>query len=581
MDFWSTNDYSRLLSSGYVYYERLNSDGTEQNAPRLNALYNKMRGVIVDEAWGIVGENLDYDIIASELERQARSELSKEISCVEQAFGITGLNPDLMEHKDLYKKLIEAFNTKLQTQQIFERNKARLIYTNKAGETQSLGKIDISKFFGEYFMKNFRDQSDAIGKEVINRVSGNLKFKEALTQVLQEKMPDLLRQSLINMYSSNTLNADWSTSEPINQETKNAYSELVMELQNFQSQRGNEFIQQIWDLYNFDSLLQNLVDTITEESNNDINQMSIASAAEKSDAASKVRYQTTAGELAEIQTATLVNLVADQMAQGNTNTFRIEAQRTGGSGSKADVIIGINMDLTGAINAINDKLNSATVQKRKSLRERNIIANEAAVKWLTENTTDKSFIVYVSNKDYTINDDFRGFSSGSALALTNFQSILGRIPGMGSLKNSKMLVGTLLQYGSGAIGPGTKTEEIIMKSLASAMAYFLFDDFSTVVSENNPPDTAKSLHLFWLSGFYVPLSLLLEVSAKAIRAGGKESDSYFRFSLHSPAILYGNTEFSEYTHEMWESQREFAMASTTISMKFLHSFEQLMTEYLT
>jgi hypothetical protein len=69
MDFWSTNDYSRLLSSGYVYYERLNSDGTEQNAPRLNALYNKMRGVIVDEAWGIVGEKLDYDIIASELER--------------------------------------------------------------------------------------------------------------------------------------------------------------------------------------------------------------------------------------------------------------------------------------------------------------------------------------------------------------------------------------------------------------------------------------------------------------------------------------------------------------------------------
>jgi hypothetical protein len=40
-----------------------------------------------------------------------------------------------MEHKDLYKKLIEAFNTKLQTQQIFERNKARLMYTNKAGET--------------------------------------------------------------------------------------------------------------------------------------------------------------------------------------------------------------------------------------------------------------------------------------------------------------------------------------------------------------------------------------------------------------------------------------------------------------
>ena len=83
-------------------------------------------------------------------------------------------------------------------------------------------------------------------------------------------------------------------------------------------------------------------------------------------------------------------------------------------------MIGINMDLTGAINAINEKLNSAPVQKRKSLRAQNIMANEAAVKWLTENTTDKSFIIYVNNKDYTINDDFRGFSSGSALTLTNF-----------------------------------------------------------------------------------------------------------------------------------------------------------------
>ena len=54
----------------------------------------------------------------------------------------------------------------------------------------------------------------------------------------------------------------------------------------------------------------------------------------------------------------------------------------------------------------------------------------------------------------------------------------------------------------------------------------LFDDFASLVSEGNE-SSFNAIHLFWLSGFYIPLSFFLEVCADAIKLGWEKTDDYF------------------------------------------------------
>ena len=100
------------------------------------------------------------------------------------------------------------------------------------------------------------------------------------------------------------------------------------------------------------------------------------------------------------------------------------------------------------------------------------------------------------------------------------------------------------------------------------VAYFLFDDFATIGEEAK--GNLKTIHLFWLSGIYVPLSFLLKVLADSIKISWNEAKSIVDFTLESPEILYPNEKV--YTHELWVKQREDALKRTTLSMKFLKSF---------
>jgi hypothetical protein len=68
--------------------------------------------------------------------------------------------------------LIEALTIKLNTQKIFERNKARLLYEGKTKKSKGTGKIDVSKFLGTYFPKAFQAAAPTIESEIANRTSG-------------------------------------------------------------------------------------------------------------------------------------------------------------------------------------------------------------------------------------------------------------------------------------------------------------------------------------------------------------------------------------------------------------------------
>jgi len=68
--------------------------------------------------------------------------------------------------------LIEALTIKLNTQKIFERNKARLLYKGKTKDSKGISKIDVSKFLGTYFPKAFQAAAPTMESEIANRTKG-------------------------------------------------------------------------------------------------------------------------------------------------------------------------------------------------------------------------------------------------------------------------------------------------------------------------------------------------------------------------------------------------------------------------
>ena len=564
MDFWNSGDvYSDGLGSGAVYYQRLADDGEE--VPRLKGLYKHVTGIMGDLEVGIRNSPTS---LSSELRGQAAAERSKELQAINRAWGIQ-LDDTYLQNKNFYRDLIEAINIKLSSQKIFQRNRERLLYTGKTGQSKGTGKIDISKFFGSYFPKAFNENREHLASRVASRAHG-VTIEDAARQVLEEEMPEILRSALIEMYSSDTFNANWENvgnNKAINQQTQGAYQEIVDGLMQFGNARDNPFLDAVWRTYNFDELINELVKNFSEKKQN-FKKRDF----DKNGVITKVTArQTTAGVLAELQ-ATLVAQLANQM---NGDTFQV--MHTGAmNNQKSDFTVGYQVDLGNFFEEQRRQMYEAR-ELTDSTRAENILATGQATQWMMENATDYEFIGYVNQKNYDLGKDFKGFSSGAAISLATFEEVANQIPTMSELA-SQNLIGALMQFGDGAVGTDAQ-REVILQSLASAMAYFLFDDFTTISLSNNPTGF-NAIHLFQLSGLFIPLSYLLEVSADAIDLGWERTNAIFKFSLNSPGIIYGDIPLEDYTHDMWVEQGEYALYHTTLTFTFLSSFQELMTQVL-
>lgn len=395
-----------------------------------------------------------------------------------------------------------------------------------------------------------------------------MKVGRAVQKSLEAHMPEILRQALIDMYSSETFNPGWENvgnNAQINEETRGAYQEIVNSLKNFTAQ-GNWLLDQVWKTYNFDGLIRDLTNHFAKQ------KKPVAKRTWNKKKIEKVTVnQSTAGVMAELQNVVLI--AAANGLQGGG----LEVMHTGNiNKQKSDFTIGYQIDLTGFYQQWQAEV-EATRSEDDSIRLQNILAANKATAWLTENSTDYNFIMYTNAKNYDINSSFKGFKSGTAVSMKNLSSVMAQIPSMNSIAVDT-LIGALLQFGSGAIGTDAQ-REAILHSLAGAMAYFLFDDFASLVSEGNE-SSFNAIHLFWLSGFYIPLSFFLEICADAIKLGWEKTDDYFQFKLDSPNIKYGEIPLDEYTQEMWYTQRQEALNSTTLTFTFLSSFQSLMAQVL-
>ena len=362
-------------------------------------------------------------------------------------------------------------------------------------------------------------------------------------------------------------------------ESDNAYKELVQYLK---TQRGraadNLLIQQIYKDYGFDNLITSLSNSFLKTISKNKSKSKWQRIAQGKASALAIKKTVSSGSLsgllAEAMQEALIN-VHFNVTSGSVN---VHAKRTGDKNQqKADLMIGYSINLDDFLQlqgTMAEFIRKTDESNADSLRMQNILSTSDAIKFFESKASSTQFITFVNMKNYTLDNNFNGFSAGSATNMENFHKWVQQIPTIG-IGRTNLLIGALLQFGAGALGTPAQ-QEAVLQSLSETVAYFLFDDFATIGEEAK--GNLKTIHLFWLSGIYVPLSFLLKVLADSIKISWSEAKDIVDFTLESPEILYPEEE--RYTHEMWVKQREDALKRTTLSMKFLKSFQELLLPLL-
>ncbi|HAU84707.1 MAG TPA: hypothetical protein DCW90_04155, partial [Lachnospiraceae bacterium] len=124
---------------------------------------------------------------------------------------------------------------------------------------------------------------------------------------------------------------------------------------------------------------------------------------------------------------------------------------------------------------------------------------------------DDTFIIYTSDKTFTLGSGFKDLKDGGSQKLSAAADILDQV-GIG---NAEDFIGTMYSTLKGAMiaNKHEELEEELRRALISAMLYLFFDDWETL---GNDTDNTTVIHTFNLNGILYPLSALLIAAGTAI-----------------------------------------------------------------
>lgn len=522
---------SRSLSQLYVFYERLNTEFDGKN----KTLYDNVNTSLNK----ISQEYKENFRIVSNLKSMSKNELNKELNLLKTIFKVP-LNIDF-QTAGAAKELIDTLNNYMNLKSVYKRSLSLL--------SKSQTHLSVVQYFPSYFTTVWNNESERI----INRIITNTTTKQTkqtiikiADEILSEELPKLVEIAINNMLNSNEVSG---------KEDDRAYSDLIQGINKVYGK--NSFSNQLYNLYHLDELKQSLLQSL--QVNSKKTRQSALQKIKGGDIVGKNKYIDGGLSLELIENLTYNEIINSLKKLKNATISMGGAIHTGATGMKADNIIIFN---------INPKVVEDTLEGWGSVsRERNY----QMIKELGDNISkiDKSFIVYSNAKNYSLNDNFHGFSGGNKISLQTFQQIMSHIQG-----NINTFIGGIMQTLSGAIGESRKKD--FEEWITEDIAYFLFDDFETI---GLPQSSGTSIHIFNLDGILIPLSFFLWLLAESIEKGTRNPHDIVKARIEAGTIKY-TSELDNYTEEMWINQRKDALNNTFISVSFLQDFENIMKEFL-
>lgn len=522
--------HAKSLADLYVYYQRLNTDG----------FYPLLGKYVKSTSYRILGQTKKYAQESGSVRAMAQAEFSKEKALLAEKFGVT---LDLEYYDDYskgrgFKEVVDALNSALNLKKIYERNKILIKETK--------GQKGVYSWFPTYFMKAWEEGSEELLRQWQAEALSSGDLTVALEKVLNSELPKILVSGIKKM-----LDGPEVENVKIPQELRDAYSSLIAEIGTIQ--QSGSVANQLYQVYQLDKLK----DTLLQELSSSIDMNALT---DKAKSMISLNIHSRGGYTLEaIETA-----IFQQVGRAING----KAIHSGDLGIKADNILTIDID-------------PSIVYQAFELAGENREKNVAALTELGEKikNLNEGFIVYSSDKNYTLNSKFGGYSAGNAERIEPF---LSRVYQNSSSLNT--LIGAINQLGEGAML--SEQEDAFERMLAQDIAYLLFDDYATIGEADS---AGRSIHVMNLNGIMIPLSMILELLAEAIDATYIDTNRIRKIvnvDIKVPKIEF-ETQGEQVTWQeqhpeqnAWDYQRQQTLNNSTISAKFLHSFRQIVQEFL-
>lgn len=516
---------SRSLRDHYVFYDRLKD---EENS-RLRDLHSSVIGKTLQA----VDAANRPKTLTTRLRKQAQQEREKECALLREVFGVD-VSIDYNNPRGA-TEFIDIFNNYLNLRDVYERNKFLIL--------NSKGAKGVFSYFPAY-LKRVLDKSWAETATELDLSSEESIQKDLMTW-LENSIPKAIEEMFL---AKPELKA-------MPQEMKNAYKELLNSIG--QVQTAGSFSRQIADIYKIDKIAEAIQQELRESG---YETKQIKSLAKKCPIDAKKGGFT----LEALQDLITASIQSTTKTKGGHATI-------GGAKLRADNVATFNIDITPIIESIEDTKGA-------------ISRNEAVVLFeqIDQRMGDqgRGFIIYTSDKNYTLNDGFKnrgGFEAGSKIKAADLESLIHKAG-----YNGAEFVGAILQFAEGAVA-GNYSPQILEDALAQMIAFFLFDDYNALKA--GLTNGTNTLHIMNLNGILVPMSSILFALADSIDGVVlTRPREIVNVEFDIPEIQFKTNEEQrdwEYKEnasagEAWAFQRNYALENTTIAIHFLSNLRELL-----
>ena len=533
----------KYVEDGFVYYENL-KDYMKQGPEHWRDLaYYAQNELAVSRHV----TTKDFSAIGQELKGLGEIERQKETRLVAKALGVS---PNELLN-DSIEKFIRNFNEILIGKRNYDNLLKRIDNELKKSDSDSSYKARspiITSYFATYFVNSFSDELLKVFKKI------DFDADADYSKILQSKIEKAFDRAVDTAI-------DKMGSAKENQNGISADEEMWSDIKEFYK-NNSDFVRQIKSLVR--------VNFGIEDFTKDVENMY-----KESKMTREVFYKK------NLRKNGALNFYNEQKARsfgGRLAEFLFAAMRGIGAGMSDSAVLGQDTAVAKAdtltVFSFNANANTSQILNsvtnaytgNKSLRAlRDKLAQESK----KFSNLDDTFIIYTSDKTFTLGSGFKDLKDGGSQKLSAAADILDQV-GIG---NAEDFIGTMYSTLKGAMiaNKHEELEEELRRALISAMLYLFFDDWETL---GNDTDNTTVIHTFNLNGILYPLSALLIAAGTAIeRAANDVNVSGINngiIEFHSKA-----TSFEE-AYARFQEQREIAYNSYTFHVTFLANVKDLL-----
>lgn len=522
------------IKNGHIFYENLK----DSRMPWLS-LYKKGKNEF--DSIPLLNFKND-DQIGQELISLGEQELEKESSLIRNVLG--GSTPRLGPED--YKLFISKFNEILISKKNYEKMLLLLNNAIKSGAGEGSRSPMISSYFTSYLEKHLSIQITNFNRlKTVDINTDFLLWKERLEEYINRAIDN----AIVEMLSAKEKFLD----------NEQIWIQLLDFYRSSQSLQKS-FRNMIYTNLNLSSLINLAQKSKTDKKSGYTSRKEIRTTLKMNEQ----KARSVGGYVQEYISSMFNGINVSLSDKGNTRVLSNNVAKT-----DQVTLVSFNGEIN--TNQLLEQLDEEMFQTDSLKRTRKILQD-----FYDRNLSkvNNSFIIYTSTKSYSLSDGFRGFHAGGAQPVSTLVETFEEI-GI-SAEHTREFLCKLSNTMNGAIGSNSreKVKQELSQAISEAIAYLLFDDWSTL---GNLYMGAEAIHVFSLDGIMVPLSYLLINLGKAMIDTSHDMKNFVKASIRMPSIKYENQHAKtwEEIQAWWEDQAEEAKKEIKYSVTFLSNFKNL------